>query len=372
MPLLLLLLLASRLLPRARVARRAAIAVAAFAAAAAAGCALGRAQPDAPLTPVRVTRVVDGDTIEVQTGGRRERVRLLGIDTPELRRPAGAECGAAAARANLRRLTRPGRGGARVRLHTDPDSGDVRDRYGRLLAYADGPHGDLGEAQLRAGLARRVPPPRPDLLAPGALPARGGRSARPPTRHLVRLPKDRAHDEPLTSRPDTGTRSQAHGRPGHSARRPALRAPTAPPRARGPRPIPLTDRRRSRCDNPRSRQLASVAATATTGGNQPLELPGWRAAPFDLRDSSGRADAERSARETDAGRQLQRCFPRWSRAFEHLRRTALSAARRQPTRRPQRRRQLAQRRRARPGGAAPPRRRTGAALGVCRRARSAR
>ena len=66
-----------------------------------------------------------------------------------------------------------------------------------------------------------------------------------------------------------------------------------------------------------------VAATATTGGNQPLELPGWRAAPFDLRDSSGRADAERSARETDAGRQLQRCFPRWSRAFEHLRRTAL-------------------------------------------------
>ena len=153
MPLLLLLLLASRLLPRARVARRAAIAVAAFAAAAAAGCALGRAQPDAPLTPVRVTRVVDGDTIEVKTGGRRERVRLLGIDTPELRRPAGAECGAAAARANLRRLTRSGRGDTRVRLHTDPGSGDVRDRYGRLLAYADGPHGDLGEAQLRAGLA---------------------------------------------------------------------------------------------------------------------------------------------------------------------------------------------------------------------------
>ena len=68
---------------------------------------------------------------------------------------------------------------------------------------------------------------------------------------------------------------------------------------------------------------SSVAATATTGGDQPLQLPGWRAAPFDLRDSSGRADAERSARETDAGRQLQRCFPRWSRAFEHLRRTAL-------------------------------------------------
>jgi len=153
MPLLLLLLLASRLLPRARGVRRATIAVAAFVAAAAAGCALERAQPDPPLTPVRVTRVVDGDTIEVNTGGRRERVRLLGIDTPELRLPGGAECGAAAARANLRRLTRSGWGDTRVRLHTDPGSGDVRDRYGRLLAYADGPRGDLGEAQVRAGLA---------------------------------------------------------------------------------------------------------------------------------------------------------------------------------------------------------------------------
>ena len=52
-------------------------------------------------------------------------------------------------------------GGSRARDGATPacgftltlGSGDVRDRYGRLLAYADGPHGDLGEAQLRAGLA---------------------------------------------------------------------------------------------------------------------------------------------------------------------------------------------------------------------------
>src|SRR3989338_1223221 len=32
---------------------------------------------------VRVTRVVDGDTIEVEFGGKVERVRYIGIDTPE-------------------------------------------------------------------------------------------------------------------------------------------------------------------------------------------------------------------------------------------------------------------------------------------------
>ena len=121
-----------------------------------AGCALGRAAPERAPDRARVTWVVDGDTIEVQIGGDgRERVRLLGIDTPELRAArGGAECGASAARVNLRRLVARGRAGARVRLHADPGSGDVRDRYGRLLAYADAPAGDLGEAQLRAGLAR--------------------------------------------------------------------------------------------------------------------------------------------------------------------------------------------------------------------------
>ena len=152
---LLLFLLAARSRPRTRLARRVAAAVALLAAADVAGCALGREATEPPSRPARVTHVADGDTIAVHDGGRRRYVRLLGIDTPELRRPnAPGECGAIAARANLRRLARPGRRGARVRLRIDPVSGDIRDRYGRLLAYADGRHGDLGEAQLRAGLAR--------------------------------------------------------------------------------------------------------------------------------------------------------------------------------------------------------------------------
>jgi micrococcal nuclease len=77
----------------------------------------------------RVVRVVDGDTIRVALGGRPERVRYIGIDTPESVMPgAPAECfGRAAARANARLVA-----GRRVRVVTDAEE---RDRYGRLLAY---------------------------------------------------------------------------------------------------------------------------------------------------------------------------------------------------------------------------------------------
>lgn len=34
-----------------------------------------------------VTRIVDGDTIDVETSGKIERVRLLNVDTPEMSNP---------------------------------------------------------------------------------------------------------------------------------------------------------------------------------------------------------------------------------------------------------------------------------------------
>jgi len=73
-----------------------------------------------------VTRVVDGDTLDVLVDGREERVRLIGVDAPEVRgeaEPYGAE-GMAFAR---QRLT-----GQAVDLELDVEE---RDRYGRLLAY---------------------------------------------------------------------------------------------------------------------------------------------------------------------------------------------------------------------------------------------
>ncbi len=38
----------------------------------------------------RVTRVVDGDTLVVSIAGREERVRLIGVDTPETVHPQQA------------------------------------------------------------------------------------------------------------------------------------------------------------------------------------------------------------------------------------------------------------------------------------------
>ena len=80
---------------------------------------------------ITVERVVDGDTIDVRVGGRVERVRLTGIDTPEIaHRPEDvAECFADEAAAFTTSLVPIG---TVVRLERDVVG---RDDYGRLLAY---------------------------------------------------------------------------------------------------------------------------------------------------------------------------------------------------------------------------------------------
>ena len=79
-----------------------------------------------------VVRVVDGDTVDVLLDeGPRERLRLIGMDTPELydsRTPV--QCFARESSARARELL----DGQRVAIEGDP-SQDTRDRYGRLLAY---------------------------------------------------------------------------------------------------------------------------------------------------------------------------------------------------------------------------------------------
>ena len=85
-----------------------------------------------------VTRIVDGDTLELGNG---ETVRLVGIDTPEV-----GECGYDAASVALARLV----SGRQVRLgRSDED----RDYYGRLLRYVDVGSTDAGLRLIRSGLA---------------------------------------------------------------------------------------------------------------------------------------------------------------------------------------------------------------------------
>ena len=77
----------------------------------------------------RVVRVVDGDTIRVRLAGAEERVRYIGVDTPETVKPGTrVQCYGKAASAFNARLLR----GRSVRLEFDAER---RDRYGRLLAY---------------------------------------------------------------------------------------------------------------------------------------------------------------------------------------------------------------------------------------------
>ena len=96
----------------------------------------------------KVTHVVDGDTIDVRYGRRSDRVRLIGIDTPEVY--GGAECGGPEASATMKRLAED----RRIKLVTDPTQ-DRRDRYGRLLAYVRVIRGvSLQLAILRKGWAK--------------------------------------------------------------------------------------------------------------------------------------------------------------------------------------------------------------------------
>ncbi|WP_299444978.1 thermonuclease family protein [uncultured Phycicoccus sp.] len=82
---------------------------------------------------VAVAGIVDGDTIKVRIGGTTQRVRVIGIDTPELRND---ECYAQQAASKMQSLVQ----GKQVALERDPTQSN-RDRYDRLLrhvALADG------------------------------------------------------------------------------------------------------------------------------------------------------------------------------------------------------------------------------------------
>lgn len=95
-----------------------------------AGCGSGEAVPRAAKPGgAQVLRVVDGDTLLVRVDGLRERVRYIGVDSPESVKPGTpVQCFAKRASAFNERLV----AGERVRLAPDAER---RDRHGRLLAY---------------------------------------------------------------------------------------------------------------------------------------------------------------------------------------------------------------------------------------------
>lgn len=116
-----------------------------------------------------VVQVVDGDTIEVRLpDGRLERVRLIGIDAPELGEPGSAE-----ATTRLGELVE----GEQIRMEADVSD---RDRFDRLLRYVMVGDVFVNEALVREGLAAavRYPPDtgRAETLEAAEALARAGQS----------------------------------------------------------------------------------------------------------------------------------------------------------------------------------------------------
>lgn len=78
---------------------------------------------------VKVDRVIDGDTFEIHLDGKKQHVRLIGVDTPETKKPNTPVMfyGPEASEFTKKKLEKKN-----VDLEWDVEK---TDRYGRLLAY---------------------------------------------------------------------------------------------------------------------------------------------------------------------------------------------------------------------------------------------
>lgn len=110
------------------------------------------AAPAVDYSNVLVKRVVDGDTVQLETG---ERVRLIGIDTPEMHESDKLRRDSIRSGQDIKTIQAMGRKakeftrglleGKRVRLEFDVER---YDRYGRLLAYAYLKDGTFANAEI--------------------------------------------------------------------------------------------------------------------------------------------------------------------------------------------------------------------------------
>lgn len=114
------------------------------------GALMSKLSPPAEVGPLpapgyyKIASFEDGDTISVDMNGITERVRMIGIDTPETQDPRKpVQCFGKAASQFTQKLI----GNNVVRLESDALSGN-RDRYNRLLRYVYLPDGTLVQAEI--------------------------------------------------------------------------------------------------------------------------------------------------------------------------------------------------------------------------------
>lgn len=98
--------------------------------------------PARPAEYCTVAKVIDGDTLEVDCERRHEKIRLIGVDTPEKFHPEKPVQFFAEEAANFTRKMVEGK---RVRIESDAER---EDRYGRRLGYVYLPDGTFLNAEL--------------------------------------------------------------------------------------------------------------------------------------------------------------------------------------------------------------------------------
>lgn len=111
------------------------------------GAAPGEPEQDQGI-PATVTRVVDGDTLEISMNGKTETVRLLLVDTPETKHPSKPVQPFGPEASQFVKDKLEGK-----QVHVDVGI-EERDHYGRILAYVWIDGETIQEKLLRKGLAR--------------------------------------------------------------------------------------------------------------------------------------------------------------------------------------------------------------------------
>jgi micrococcal nuclease len=92
---------------------------------------------------VKINKVIDGDTIKIERSGKKETVRLIGVDTPESKRNKKAKKDAKRAKKDIDTITKLGKESTKhtkkllknnkeVYIETDVQK---KDKYGRTLGY---------------------------------------------------------------------------------------------------------------------------------------------------------------------------------------------------------------------------------------------
>lgn len=93
---------------------------------------------------VKIIRVIDGDTIVSENG---QKIRLVGIDTPELNQEGAGKCLADIATSKMKELVE----GKTVKI--EKDISDI-DKYGRLLRYVWVDNQFVNQIMIQGGYAK--------------------------------------------------------------------------------------------------------------------------------------------------------------------------------------------------------------------------